>query len=105
MWGRPTARAYDQRRIMELTRFYLVDDVSEHCVASKALSMARKYIRKHYPEVKGLISYASNEQGHIGTIYIADNWFALGTTRGGSWSKPGRKNIDTSKKLRYVRSV
>lgn len=105
MWGRPTSRAYDQQKILELTRFCLAEDATEHCAASKALALARKYIRKHCPDVKGLISYASTGQQHEGTIYMADNWFAVGTTSGGSWSKPGRKNIDTSKKIRFVRSV
>jgi hypothetical protein len=71
MWGRPTARTYDIIRIMELTRLYLVSD-TEHCAESKALGMARKHIRKNFPDVKGLITYASSGEGHKGTIYEAD---------------------------------
>lgn len=104
MWGRPTARTYDQERILELTRFFMIDD-TEPFAESKALAMARKLIRKRLPQVKGLISYSSMGEGHKGTIYEADGWFAVGTTKAAAWNKPGRKNIDTSTKIRWVRSV
>jgi hypothetical protein len=107
MWGRPTARAYDSTRIMELTRLCMIDD-TEHCAESRAIGMARKYIRKHYPEIKGLISYSSTGEHHKGTVYLADGWFSVGLTRGNAWSKRGkngRANIDTSQKIRWVRSV
>lgn len=104
MWGRPSARTYDFNRIMELTRLHMIDE-TEHCVESRALGMARKYIRKHFPEIKGLISYCSTGKQHKGTVYQADGWFAVGLTRGNAWNKDGRKNIDTSKKIRWVRSV
>ncbi len=104
MWGRPTARTYDYTRILELTRMYMIDE-TEPSAESKALGMARKYIRKHFPEIKGLISYSSTGEKHKGTIYKADGWFAIGTTTGGAWNKVGRANIDTSKKIRWVRSV
>ncbi len=104
MWGRPTARTYSATRIMENTRSYFVDD-TDRFAESKALSMARKLIRKHFPEVKGLISYSSSGVGHNGTVYQADGWFAVGTTAAKCWNKNGRKNIDPSKKTRWVRSV
>lgn len=104
MWGRPTARTYDHDRILELTRMFMIDD-TEHCAESKALGMARKLIRKKLPQVKGLITYASTGEGHIGTIYEADGWFAVGMTEGKAWNKPDRLNKDVSKKIRWVRSV
>lgn len=104
MWGRPTARTYNSNIILELTRLCLVDD-TEHCAESKAIAMARKYIRKHIPEIKGLLSYSSTKENHRGTVYLADNWFPVGQTRASSWNKDGRKNIDTSHKTRWVRSV
>lgn len=104
MWGRPTARTYDQKKMLELTRLYMVDD-TEPCAESKALGMARKYIRKRLPQVKGLISYSSTGEQHKGTIYEADGWFAVGTTEAKAWNKEGRANIDTSKKIRWVRSA
>jgi hypothetical protein len=104
MWGRPTARTYSPTRIMELTRLFLVDGIG-HCAESRALGMARRHIRKHFPEVKGLIAYTSSAQGHKGTIYEADGWFAVGRTRARPWNRAGRKNIDVSYKTRWVRSV
>jgi hypothetical protein len=106
MWGRPTSRHYDQNGILELTRMFFVDD-TEPYAESKALAMSRKHIRKHYPEVKGLLAYSSTGQGHEGTIYAADNWFRIGKTDGGKWSgkdRENRKNIDISGKWRWART-
>lgn len=104
MWGRPTARTYDQTRLLELTRMYMVDD-TEPFAESKALSMARKLIRKQFPQVKGLNTYISTGENHKGTAFIADGWFAVGTTVAKAWNKNGRANIDISKKIRMVRTV
>jgi hypothetical protein len=104
MWGRPTARTYNQDRILELTRMYMIDD-TEPNAESKALGMARKLIRKQLPQVKGLIAYSSTGEHHKGTIYEADGWFAVGTTEAKAWNKKGRANIDISKKIRWVRSA
>ena len=106
LWGRPSAQKLDQRQLLQLTRMYFVDE-TEHCIESKALSMARKYIRKHYPQIKGLITYASTDQGHEGIIYQADGWFPIGKTRSGGagWeSRQGRTNRDTGVKLRFART-
>lgn len=104
MWGRPTARTYNQERILELTRMYMIDN-TEPFAESKALAMTRKYIRKHLPQVKGLLAYSSTGEHHKGTIYEADGWFAVGTTEAKAWNKKGRANIDISKKIRWVRSA
>ena len=73
---------------------------------SKALAMARKYIRKHLPRVKGLITYASTGEHHEGTVYVADGWFEIQRTKGGGdWeSRAGRKNRDMSGKIKFARS-
>jgi hypothetical protein len=99
MWGRPTARTYDQEKILELTRMYMIDD-TEPNAESKALGMARKLIRKELPQVKGLLAYSSTGEGHKGTIYEADNWFALGTTAGRSCNRKSRRsNADSREKF------
>ncbi len=107
MWGRPVAPKVDQEHILELTRMYFVDN-TEDFVESKALAMARKYIRKHYPKIKGLIAYSSTAEGHKGTIYQADGWFKISESKSetGSWeNREGRKNRDLSIKIKYARSV
>lgn len=107
MWGRPISPKVDQKHILELTRMYFIDD-TEHCIESKALGMARKYIRKHHTEIKGLIAYSSTAENHKGTIYAADGWFKISESRSekGSWeNRKGRVNRDLSTKIKYARSV
>lgn len=106
MWGRPVSPKVDQKHTLELTRMYFVDD-TEHCVESKALAMARKHIRKHYPHIRGLIAYCSTAEQHEGTIYQADGWFLISKSESpkGSWeNRPGRTNRDLSQKLKFARS-
>lgn len=106
MWGRPTARSLDRDSLLELTRMYLIDE-TEPFAESRALAIARKHIRKHYPTIKGLLAYSSMGAGHEGKIYAADNWFPLGLTRkrlNGWTSREARTDRDLSQKIRWVRS-
>ena len=105
LWGRPTARKIDQWKILELTRMYFMDETPPF-IESHCLSLARKHIRKHKPEIKGLIAYSSTGEGHKGAVYEADGWFLLGvTTNPPSWTtRPNRSDRDRSDKLRWVRS-
>lgn len=106
MWGRPVSPKADQKHILELTRMYFVVNAG-HCAESRALGMARKYIRKHYPHIRGLIAYSSTGEQHRGTVYLADGWFLIGKSRSpdGSWAnRPGRVNRDLSEKLKFARS-
>lgn len=107
MWGRPVSPKVDQKHILELTRMFFEDE-TQHCIESKALAMARKYIRKHYPEIKGVIAYSSTAENHKGIIYQADGWFKISESRStdGSWeNREGRKNRDLSTKIKFARSV
>lgn len=103
MWGRNTSPAQDQHITLCLTRMYFVDD-TESNVESKALGMARKYIRKHHPQIKGLIAYSSTGAGHEGTVYKADGWFWVSKSAKSRDCRDGRKNIDISPKIKWVRS-
>lgn len=106
LWGRPTSPKLDQRKLLELTRMYFVDDAG-HCVESKALAMARKHIRKHYPHVKGLIAYCSTAERHEGIVYQADGWFEIGRSRSNhaSWqNRPNRTDRDLSIKIKFGRT-
>ena len=62
MWGRPISPRVDQLHILELTRMYMVDD-TEPYAESKALAAARRHIRKHCPNIRGLIAYSSTGEG------------------------------------------
>ena len=106
MYGRPTSRKIDQKHTLELTRMFFVDD-TERFAESKALSMARKHIRKNLPHIRGLIAYCSTSAGHRGTVYEADGWFKLSESRSqtGNWeSRPNRQNRDLSVKLKFGRT-
>jgi hypothetical protein len=106
MWCRPSARKIEQWKILDLARMCFVDE-TPHCIESHCLSLARKHIRKHFPDVKGLIAYSSTGEGHEGIIYEADGWFQLGRSivKSASWeTRPGRTDRDLSDKIRWVRS-
>lgn len=104
MWGRNPSPKQDQYNQLCLTRMYFIDE-TERFVESRCLAMARKYIRKHLPHVKGLIAYSSPGAGHEGTVYLADGWFSVSVTRDKSRDfRTGRKNVDVSSKIKWVRS-
>lgn len=104
MWGRNPSPKQDQHNILCLNRMCFVDD-TERFVESRALSMARKFIRKHYPKIKGLVAYSSTGQGHEGTVYLADGWFVVSQSRENSKDyRNGRKNIDISSKIKWCRT-
>jgi hypothetical protein len=48
---------------------------------SKAVSIACKLVKAKAPNVKLLISYADQEQGHKGTIYQSMNWYYTGENK------------------------
>lgn len=104
LWGRNPSPKQEQREVLCLTRMYFQDD-TEPYIESRALAMARKYIRKHFPEVKGVVSYASIGEGHVGTVYKADGWFEVSRSKANSRDyRECRKNIDTSAKIKFVRT-
>ena len=103
MWGRNTSPKQDQKNILCLTRMCFVDDAPKN-TESRALAMARRYIRKHHPEIKGLVAYSSTGQGHEGVVYQADGWFEVSRSRASKDCREGRRNLDTSAKIKWVRS-
>lgn len=104
MWGRNTSPKQDQKNMLCLTRMYFVDSAPKN-TESRALSMARKYIRKHFPQIKGIVAYSPTGEGHEGIVYQADGWFEVSRTANGSRDcRGGRKNIDTSTKIKWCRT-
>jgi hypothetical protein len=106
LWNKPTSPHSDQKYILELTRMFFVDD-TERFIESKALAMARRYIRKSLPHIRGLFAYSSTTEGHKGTIYEADGWFLISKTQNktGNWeSRVGRVNRDLSAKIKFGRT-
>ena len=103
MWGRNTSPRQDQKNVLCLTRMYFLDKAPKN-TESHALALARKYIRKHHPEIKGLVAYSSTGQGHEGIVYQADGWFEVSRSRTSRDCREGRRNLDTSAKIKWVRS-
>lgn len=63
----------------ELARLWIDDRIptnAETWLISKAVA----FIKKNFPEVIALVSYADPSAGHSGTIYKAANWVADGRT-------------------------
>jgi hypothetical protein len=59
--------------ILELTRLY-VDDGYGSNIESCALGKTFQWIKQNDKNIKVLLSYADNGQGHLGGIYKATNW-------------------------------
>ena len=69
-------------QFLELTRMALNGKQES---TSKAMSIAIKLIKKNYPLVKLLISYADKGQKHKGIIYQATNWIFVDETKTSGW--------------------
>jgi len=61
----------DQTEVCELTRVALDDHDTE---VTRILSISRKLLTDRSPGVRLIVSYADPDEGHLGTIYQADNW-------------------------------
>ena len=104
---RPSSRAYNPDMVMEVNRVYFRDETKPN-VESQGLSMMRRHVRVWLPGIRLMISYSDPQQGHKGTIYLADGWCPFGTTShksGYGWrSRPGRKDDPVTPKQRWVRT-
>lgn len=56
--------------VFELTRLFIHDGYGKN-IESYCLSRALKYIKRDFPRIKAIITYADGEQGHRGIIYQA----------------------------------
>jgi hypothetical protein len=56
--------------VFELTRLFIHDGYGSN-IESYCLTKALAFIRKKFPHIKAVITYADNEYGHHGTIYQA----------------------------------
>lgn len=64
-----------QTEICELTRVALT---SHQTPVSKIISVALRFLRKHCPMLRMVVSFADAGQGHHGGIYQAGNWIYVG---------------------------
>lgn len=63
--------------ILELTRLY-VDDGYGSNIESCSLGKTFQWLKDNDKNIKVLLSYANNGQGHLGGIYKATNWIYQG---------------------------
>ncbi len=63
----------------ELARLWIEDKVPRNG-ETWFIAQSIRYIKKHFPTVEVLVSYADPSAGHAGTIYKAANWIADGRT-------------------------
>jgi len=68
-----------QGQVIEFVRMAL--NGKQKVKVSRILSISIKLFAKKNPLVKLLVSYADQEQGHVGTIYQASNWLYLGEVK------------------------
>ncbi len=101
MWARPAARHEDQEDTIELRRFWTEDNTPKNTESYCIARMLKDMGAYGYERV---IAYSSTEH-HQGTIYRACNFEMIGKTKGGkkdSWeNRPGRKDRDTSQKMKF----
>ena len=57
----------------ELNRMAMLDEAPKLC-ESQAIGLSIKWIRKHKPHIKWLLSFSDGKQGNVGIIYQATNY-------------------------------
>lgn len=85
---------------LELNRMWL-DDKAERNSESKAISYAIKYIKKKYPKIKWVQSFADERCGGFGIVYQACNFQFYGEHKSIFWTLDGEcfhNSIKTSEK-------
>jgi len=68
-----------ESEVLELRRLVLADKCGKNS-ESMAIGYCLRWLRKHFPNVKKIVSYADPEYGHNGIIYRAANFTLVGMT-------------------------
>ena len=66
-----------RENVYELVRLFVHDGYGGN-VESYLIGKGFKWLKENKPNIKGLISYADPQMGHVGTIYQATNWIYQG---------------------------
>lgn len=67
-----------QKNTWEFLRMAVLDDVVFPRTAFIAKTI--KHIKRNFPQIKCLVSFADQTEGHFGYVYQAANWIYCGTT-------------------------
>lgn len=73
---------------LELNRMWL-DDFAPHCSESRALSYSVKFIRRRYPKIKWIQSFADERCGKFGAVYQASGFRYFGEHTAIFWELDG----------------
>lgn len=68
-----------ESEVLELRRLVLLDEAEKNS-ESRSVGWSLRYIKKHFPKVTTVVSYADPAHGHEGTIYRASNFSYDGKT-------------------------
>jgi adenine modification enzyme len=74
---------------LELNRMWIKDDVGKY-PESRAVSYSLKYIRKKYPTIKWIQSFADERCGGFGIVYQACSFDYYGEHRSDFWELEGK---------------
>lgn len=64
---------------LEIRRMAMLDSCPKNS-ESKFLAIVLRLLRRKFPDVVGVLSYADGSVGHVGTIYKAANFYHAGNT-------------------------
>lgn len=87
VYGQPVGRSAAESvsklisvyEVFELTRLFIHDGYGRN-IESYSLSKSLELLRKDFPKIKAIITYADGEQGHRGIIYQACNFHYQGNS-------------------------
>lgn len=79
--GRSAAKSFSDKikssEVFELVRLVIEDGYGSN-IESYVISQTMKMVKKNFPNIKIILSYSDEEQGHIGTIYQAAGFYYQG---------------------------
>ena len=81
--GRSAAKSISEligiHEVFELTRLFIHDGYGKN-IESYCISKSLELIKKDFPHIRAIISYADGEQNHRGIIYQATNFYYQGNS-------------------------
>lgn len=69
----------NQKNVFEFLRMCVLDDVE--CPRTYFMSRSISILKQHFPQIKCLVTYADQTEGHDGTVYKANSWKRVGETK------------------------
>ena len=78
----------EQNEYLELNRMWIKDGIGKY-PESRAISYSIKYIKKNYPKIKWIQSFADERCGGLGVVYQACSFSYYGEHRSDFWELDG----------------